>query len=449
MNIPLRGAQGIVKKRFLCKIVVLICLVITFSLYITTYGNSFHTLQEGRRRNGEGGPEKSANVRIIAQSTVPTIANSARGSPTADKGTGEGGSGMSTVRTMDQVTVSTTVNSARESPDKGNGEGGSEKSTVRTVDQTTVSTTVNSVRTFPNVVVYIEMFDWLNVVFGNSFTDIEKQSQKRCLLPNGSLCIYQHADNKADVVFRFVYNFIGGHFPYRYYDKQIVAMMNSEAESPEVMEPLAKADIQIDHHPSSDVTHTEACMIPWKAGIYKTPDPSKRKGICLFVSHCDVKWRTDYILELAKHIHIDSYGECWHNVSMPSNRKDRMTTGFDPAKKYRMLLTFENTINHDYISEKIAMGYNVGTIPVYWGPPEIYQWTPGNHTFIDAQRFKGPKELAEYLKRVDEDDDLFRYHTTNFNYSTARKTHLENCPPEPYWCQICTIAQKIKMSRGK
>ena len=446
MNIPLKGTQGIVKKRFLCAIVVLICLVITFYLYITTYGNSFYALQEG---SGEGGLEEGANVRKIEQSTVSIIAKSARGSP--DKGNGEGGSEMSTVRTMDQVTVSTTANSARGSPDKGNGEGGPEKSTVRTMDQATVSTTANSVRKPPDVVVYIEMFTWLNVVYGNSFTDIEKQSQKVCLLPNNSLCIWQHADNKADVVFRFVYNFIGGHFPYRYYDKQIVAMMNSEAESPEVMEPLAKADIQIDHHPSSDVTLTEACAIPWKEGIYKTPDPSKRKGICLFVSHCDidVKWRTDYILELAKYIHIDSYGECWHNVSMPSNREDRMTTGFDPAKKYRMLLTFENTINQDYITEKISMGYNVGTIPVYWGPPEIHQWTPGNHTFIDPQRFKGPKELAEYLKRVDEDDDLFRYHTTNFNYSIARKTHLENCPPEPYWCQICTVAQKMMMNRGK
>ena len=424
MNIPwpLKDARGTVKKRFLFGIIVLVCLVWMIPLFITVSRNSYYALQEG---NGEGGSEMST-VRTVDQVTV-------------------------SVRKIEQSTVSIIAKSARGSPaaDKGNGEGGSEKSTVRTMDQITVSTTANSVRTFPNVVVYIEMFDWLNVVYGNSFTDVEKQSQKRCLLPNGSLCIYQHADNKTDVVFRFVYNFIGGHFPYRYYDGQIVAMMNSEAESPGVMEPLAKADIQIDHHPSSDVTITEACMIPWKEGIYKTPDPSKRKGICLFVSHCDVKWRTDYILELAKYIHIDSYGKCWHNVSMPSNRKDRMTTGFDPAKKYRMLLTFENTINHDYITEKISMGYNVGAIPVYWGPPEIHQWTPGNHTFIDPQKFKGPKELAEYLKRVDEDDDLFRYHTTNFDYSTARKTHLENCPPEPYWCQICTVAQKMKMNRGK
>ena len=415
MNPPLKGAQGSVKKRLLCGIIVLVCLVLslTIPLYVTGLRNPYYTLQE-ENGEGESDHELSANVRKKEQGTASTIANS-----------------------------------VRESPDIGNGEGGAAKSTVRKIEQSTVSTIANSVCKSPDIVVYIEMFEWLNVVYGNSFTDIEKRSRKRCLLPNNSLCIYQHEDKKADVVFRFVYNYIEGHLPFRYYDGQIVAMMNSEAESQAVMEPLEKADIQIDHHPTSDVTITEACMIPWHEGIYETPDPSKRKGVCLFVSHCDVKWRTDYILELAKHIHIDSYGGCWHNVSTPADREHRMTTGFDPAKKYRMLLTFENTINHDYITEKISMGYKVGAIPVYWGPPEIYQWTPGNHTFIDPQRFKGPKELAEYLRRVDEDDDLFRYHTTNFDYSRARQMHMDNCPPEPYWCQICTVAHKMKMNRGK
>ena len=335
---------------------------------------------------------------------------------------------------------------------EGNGEGGPGMSTaaVRKLEQVTLSALPNSVRESPNIVVYIEMFSELNEFYGNSFTEIEEKSPKKCLLPNNSLCIYQHEDKKADVVFRFVFFYASNqdNFPFIYYEGQIVAMMNSEAEQEALMEPLKKADIRIDHHIASEVTITEACAIPWREGMYKTPDPSKRKGVAMFISNCNAKWRTDYILELAKHIHIDSYGECWHNVSDPPDR-DHRTSGFDPAKKYRMLVTFENTINHDYITEKIWTSYKAGAIPVYWGPPEIYLWAPGNHTFIDPQRFKGPKELAEYLRRVDEDDDLFRHHTTNFNYSIARKTHMENCHPEPYWCQICTLAHKMKMNRGK
>ena len=299
-----------------------------------------------------------------------------------------------------------------------------------------------------DISVYLEMFEKLQFYYEGRFSEVEKKSRTKCPLPNNAVCIYQHTDKMADVVFRFIY-YYNPKAPFRYHDGQLVAILNSEAETPNMMEPLRNADIRIDHHITSEITLGEACLIPWKEGMYKTPDPSKRKGVAMFMSNCKVKWRNDYILELAKYIHIHSYGGCWHNVSARADRKDWTVTRYSLAKKHRIVVTFENTINHDYISEKITWSYEAGAIPVYWGPPEIYLWTPGNHTFIDPQRFKGPKELAEYLKRVDEDDDLFRYHTTNFNYSVAGKTHRDNCYSEPYWCKLCSIAYNMKMDRVK
>ena len=117
------------------------------------------------------------------------------------------------------------------------------------------------------------------------------------------------------------------------------------------------------------------------------------------------------------HVHIDSYGLCFHNVPKPSSRfKVTAEEEYNQiASKYRMVVTFENTIQTDYVSEKINLVYLSGAIPVYWGPPEIYSWVPGNHSFIDSSAFDGPKELAAYLKKVDEDEELFRHHTTNFD----------------------------------
>ena len=73
------------KKRLLCGIIVLVCLVMTIR-YITAIRNSYFTLQEGK---GEGGSEMIANVRKIEPSTSSTIANSVRESPGI--GNGEGG----------------------------------------------------------------------------------------------------------------------------------------------------------------------------------------------------------------------------------------------------------------------------------------------------------------------------------------------------------------------
>ena len=297
--------------------------------------------------------------------------------------------------------------------------------------------------------IYLEMFRELVEYYEETYPRIEKTSQTECPLPDKAECIYQHTDEMADVVFRFVSFYIPNQekLPYRYHDGQLVAVLNSEAETPEMMEILRKADIRLDHHLASEITIAEACSIPWKEGMYKMPDPFKRKGVALFMSNCNVKWRNDYILELARHIHLHSYGACWHNAPDPDDRNNWTVTRYSLAQKHRMVVTFENKINHDYISEKIAWSYEAGVIPVYWGPPEIYLWAPGNHTFIDPRRFKGPKDLAEYLRRVDEDDDLFRYHTTNFNYSIVGKTHRENCYSESYLCKLCSVAYNMKMDR--
>ena len=300
-----------------------------------------------------------------------------------------------------------------------------------------------------NITVYIEMIEELDKFYGNSYTRLEEVGVRGCSLPNNSSCMFQHTKKDVDVVYRQVQMFSGSQLPYRYCDRQIVAMLNSEAEQPALIELLQNADIRIDHHLSSAITVTEACGIPWKKELYKTPDPSGRKGVALLMSNCGAKWRNDYILELSKYIHIYSYGGCFHNTSEPPSRDNRVAKFPDIAKRHRMVVTFENTIQNDYITEKIVQCYNSGVIPVYWGPPEIYQWVPGNHSFIDPQKFKGPKELAEYLKRVDEDDDLFRYHTTNFAYTQAEKTHTENCFPRSFFCGICEIALSMKLERGK
>jgi hypothetical protein len=42
----------------------------------------------------------------------------------------------------------------------------------------------------------------------------------------------------------------------------------------------------------------------------------------------------------------------------------------------------------------------IGNLMVYWGAPNIQDYAPGPHSFINAHDFKGPKELAEYIIEV-------------------------------------------------
>ena len=304
-----------------------------------------------------------------------------------------------------------------------------------------------------NISVYLE-YQWMFIhYYGNYYNYANlPYTVSDCSLPNGAKCILQNSDVSADVLLRLVVyqgilidTFLNIFSKTKMCDKQMLAVLNSEAGASHFQrKQLNAADIRIDYHPSSDVFVSEACGLPLDVLEHRTPpDPSKRKGIAMFVSNCAAKWRANYLQELMKHVHIDSYGACFHNARLDSVTSTKYDSLIETAKKYRMVVCFENTITSDYITEKISLVYTSGAIPVYWGPPQIYSWTPGNHSFIDASVFSA-KDLANYLKKVNEDDDLFRYHTTNLDIDRSRAKVKHLCRNTHYICRLCQVAYRKK-----
>ena len=63
---------------------------------------------------------------------------------------------------------------------------------------------------------------------------------------------------------------------------------------------------------------------------------------------------------------------------------------------YRFALCFENMIQPGWITEKIFDCFFAGTVPVYWGAPDIASWVP-EECFIDMRRFGGFAQLRDFL----------------------------------------------------
>ena len=306
-----------------------------------------------------------------------------------------------------------------------------------------------------NVTIFVESFNDLDAFYGNGFTRAEKEIPRTCQLPHGGTCILHHSRASAstsDVVFRMV-RFIHPNDTVRYHEGQLLAVMNSEAERGEYgLQQLREADIRIDHHPSSEIMLAEICALPVQRWESSPPaNPAERKGIAMFISNCGAKWRLDFLDKVARIVHIDSYGRCLHNKDEPpAAGNDKFVNLVKISSKYRMVVTFENLIQDDYISEKIVNVFASGAIPVYWGPPQIYSWVPGNHSFVDASKYSRPEDLAKYLKRVDEEDDLFKYHTSNFDVNKTKEMIKRLCSKGvPYMCRICQIAQETLLSRAQ
>ncbi|XP_006013607.1 alpha-(1,3)-fucosyltransferase 10 [Latimeria chalumnae] len=121
--------------------------------------------------------------------------------------------------------------------------------------------------------------------------------------------------------------------------------------------------------------------------------------------------RDSYVRELMKYIVVDSYGDCLHNKDLPQHLKNPTTMDdegfYEILAQYKFILAFENAVCEDYITEKFWRPLKLGVVPVYYGSCSIAQWLPNNKSAILVSSFSHPKELAKYIKELDNNDQEY------------------------------------------
>lgn len=90
--------------------------------------------------------------------------------------------------------------------------------------------------------------------------------------------------------------------------------------------------------------------------------------------------------------------------------------------RYKFHLALENGLCPDYMTEKLWRPMHQGCVPIYRGSSSVADWLPNNHSAILVDKFPSPRDLAEHIKALDEDDaEYLRY----LEYkSPARITNL-------------------------
>ncbi|GIY55542.1 alpha-(1,3)-fucosyltransferase 11 [Caerostris extrusa] len=147
-------------------------------------------------------------------------------------------------------------------------------------------------------------------------------------------------------------------------------------------------------------------------------------------SHCNVASDRDrYIKELAKFLPIDSYGKCLHNKDLPPHLLSTDTHNDEELflfiSKYKFHIAFENAICDDYITEKFFRALHVGSIPIYKGSNTIKDWLPMNDSAIIADDFENPSDLADFILKLDQNDDLYNQYM-KFKEQKIKNDFLKN-----------------------
>ena len=105
--------------------------------------------------------------------------------------------------------------------------------------------------------------------------------------------------------------------------------------------------------------------------------------------------------QLSKYKQVASGGKVRNNVG------GRVPDKVKFISNYKFNIAFENASYPGYATEKLMEALVTNTIPIYWGDPKI-----GNDfntkAFINCHEFKSMDAVIEHVKKVDQDENLYR-----------------------------------------
>lgn len=163
--------------------------------------------------------------------------------------------------------------------------------------------------------------------------------------------------------------------------------------------------------------------MPTAADIQKKPHK-----IVWMVSNCNPLSNRNYIYEkLKEYIPIDVYGKCG-NKSCP---KETFEECYDMlAENYKFYLAFENSICSEYVTEKLYAALMRDFVPIVYGGADYSKIAPPN-SVIDVSKFSSIKELAEFIKTLDENPEKYQ------SYLNWKKKYIVKRDSKSTLCNMC------------
>ena len=114
--------------------------------------------------------------------------------------------------------------------------------------------------------------------------------------------------------------------------------------------------------------------------------------------------------------------------------------------RYKFNLCFENCIYPGYITEKIFDCFFSGTIPIYYGAPDITDFIPKG-CFIDFRDFSNFRELDSFIRNVDESEaNIYLANASSFIKSDSFKKFTDSYLGERMANEIIKLTSVSKVS---
>ena len=203
-----------------------------------------------------------------------------------------------------------------------------------------------------------------------------------------------------------IYNVFGNeHLNYKYNNSVKIAIF-TENKIPD----LNEADYAIGQ---SHINYLDRCfkfpIFLWiindfknvREKVLKSPIRNKFCAAVITNSKTTDGFRMKFINELEKYKSIDMGGKYKNNIGGPVKNKKQFFTS------YKFSISIENSEGDGYLTEKIIDSFYSGTIPIFYGDYMLDEYI-NPKTYILIKGEKDIKEKIEYIKKIDNDDKIYK-----------------------------------------
>ena len=164
------------------------------------------------------------------------------------------------------------------------------------------------------------------------------------------------------------------------------------------------------------------------------------KGASFMAKNCGSRSNREGIVKEMQNstFRVDSLSKCLKNAQPPQggNMKDKV----DIMKRYLFHLSFENSREDDYITEKLWGALGSGTLPVYFGAPNVKDHAPPN-SIILVDDFETTQDLVEHLNEVARNKTMYdSYHEWRTKPLAASFQQKYNFTHTHSTCRLCRWA---------
>lgn len=203
-----------------------------------------------------------------------------------------------------------------------------------------------------------------------------------------------------------IYNVFGNeHLNYKYNNSVKIAIF-TENKIPD----LNEADYAIGHsHINYLDRYFKFPIFLWiindfkniREKVLKSPIRTKFCAAVITNNKTPDDFRIKFINELEKYKLIDMGGKYKNNIGGPVKNKKQFLAS------YKFSISIENSEGDGYLTEKIVDSFYSGTIPIFYGDYLLDEYI-NPKTYILIKGEKDIKEKIEYIKKIDNDDKLYK-----------------------------------------